>query len=148
MVKPEPLDSLTAGPKSKISSGVRPRVPAAVLGGSRARGTCGGPPFGPFAPKPGGFLSVSCGSGVRVRRGIVVGRSGTPVIDSSPAATPDGLDRILVGASGEGILLVADPGRVPWLKALCGRDTLGSSRAAPRVRKRARVPRRRDAGRG
>ncbi|HMA29049.1 MAG TPA: tetratricopeptide repeat protein [Thermoanaerobaculia bacterium] len=117
-VKPEPLDSLTASGKNKISSGVRPRPSAAVLAGLETAAPAVARPLGPFSPKPGGFLSVSCGGGVRVRRGIVVGRSGSPVIDSSPAATPDGLDRILVGASGEGILLVADPGRVPWLKAL------------------------------
>jgi uncharacterized protein (AIM24 family) len=75
-------------------------------------------PLGPFTPKPGGFLSVACGSGVRVRRGIVVGRSGSPVLDGVAAHAPDGLDRILVGASGDGVLLLADPGRVPWLKAL------------------------------
>jgi Tetratricopeptide repeat len=120
MVKPEPLDSLTASGKNKISSGVRPRPSAAVLAGMEPVAPAVARPLGPFSPKPGGFLSVSCGSGVRVRRGIVVGRSGSPVIDSSPAATPDGLDRILVEASGEGSLLVADPGRVPWLKALAG----------------------------
>jgi len=117
VVKPEPLDSLTASGKLRLSSGSRPRPPGAVPPGAEPAPAR---PLGPFSPKPGGFLSVSCGNGVRVRRGIVVGRSGAPVLEASFASMPDGLDQILVGASGDGILLVADPGRVPWLKALAG----------------------------
>jgi hypothetical protein len=124
VVKPEPLDSLTASGKLKFSSGSRPRPSAAVLAGMDAAATAPAPavarPLRPFTPKPGGFLSVACGAGVRVRRGIVVGRSWAPVLDGSPSQTPDGLDRILISASGDGILLLADPGRVPWLKALAG----------------------------
>jgi hypothetical protein len=120
VVKPEPLDALTASGKLRLSSGIRPRAPTAVPAGADAAAPAPGKPLGPFSPKPGGFLSVSCGGGVRVRRGIVVGRSGAPVLEAFPAAMPDGLDQILVGASGDGILLVADPGRVPWLKALVG----------------------------
>jgi hypothetical protein len=120
VVKPEPLDSLTASGKLRLSSGIRPRPPSAVPAGAESATPALARPLGPFSPKSGGFLSVSCGNGVRVRRGIVVGRSGAPVLEGSPAATPDGLDQILVRASGDGILLVADPGRVPWLKALAG----------------------------
>ncbi len=120
VVKPEPLDSLTASGKTKFSSGVRPRPTVAVLAGTDNPAAAVARPLGPFSPKPGGFLSVACGAGVRVRRGIVVGRSGAPVLDASPSPAPDGLDRILIGASGDGILLLADPGRVPWLKALIG----------------------------
>ena len=120
VVKPEPLDSLTSSGKLKFSSGARPRPSGAVLAGidAGAAAAAVARPLGPFTPKPGGFLSVACGAGVRVRRGIVVGRSGAPVFDNSTSQAPDGLDRILVGASGDGILLLADPGRVPWLKAL------------------------------
>ncbi len=120
VVKPEPLDSLTASGKLKASSGSRPRPSAAVLAGMEAAAAAVARPLGPFFPKPGGFLSVACKAGVRVRRGIVVGRSGTPILDASPSRTPDGLDRILIGASGDGVLLLADPGRVPWLKGLSG----------------------------
>ena len=122
VVKPEPLDSLTASGKLKFSSGTRPRPSAAVLAGMdvAASSVAVARPLGPFAPKPGGFLSVACASGVRVRRGIVVGRSGAPVLDGSTSPVHDGLDRILIGASGDGVLLLADPGRVPWLKALAG----------------------------
>jgi len=120
VVKPEPLDSLTASGKLKFSSGARPRPSAAVLAGMDAAVAAVARPLGPFSPKPGGFLSVACGAGVRVRRGIVVGRSGAPVFDGSPSQAPDGLDRILIGASGDGVLLLADAGRVPWLKALAG----------------------------
>jgi hypothetical protein len=122
VVKPEPLDSLTASGKLKFSSGARPRPSAAVLAGmdTAAAAVATARPLGPFSPKPGGFLSVACGAGVRVRRGIVVGRSGAPVLDAGPSQVPDGLDRILIGASGDGVLLLADPGRVPWLKALLG----------------------------
>ena len=120
VVKPEPLDSLTASGKLKFSSGARPRPSAAVLAGMDGAAAALARPLGPFSPKPGGFLSVACIAGVRVRRGIVVGRSGAPVLDASLSQVPDGLDRILIGASGDGILLLADPGRVPWLKALLG----------------------------
>ena len=120
VVKPEPLDSLTASGKLRLSSGIRPRPPAAALAGAEGAAPAPATPLGPFLPRPGGFLSVSCKSGVRVRRGIVVGRSGGPVLEAFLGVMPDGLDQILVGASGDGILLVADPGRVPWLKALAG----------------------------
>jgi len=122
VVKPEPLDSLTASGKLKSSSGARPRPSGAVLAGmdAAAAAVAISRPLGPFSPKPGGFLSVACGAGVRVRRGLVVGRSGAPVLDAAPSQVPDGLDRILIGASGDGVLLLADPGRVPWLKALLG----------------------------
>ena len=120
VVKPEPLDSLTSSGKQKFPSGARPRLSAAALAGTDSAAPAVARPLGPFSPKPGGFLSVACGGGVRVRRGIVVGRSGAPDLDAAPSQTPDGLDRILVGASGDGVLLLADPGRVPWLKALTG----------------------------
>ncbi|MCM3875206.1 MAG: tetratricopeptide repeat protein [Thermoanaerobaculia bacterium] len=120
VVKPEPLDSLTASGKLKFSSGARPRPSAAVLAGMDAAAPVVARPLGPFSPKPGGFLSVACGAGVRVRRGIVVGRTGAPVLEGSPSQASDGLDRILIGASGDGVLLLADPGRVPWLKSLAG----------------------------
>ena len=120
VVKPEPLDSLTASGKFKFSSGARQRPSAAALAGMNAAVAVVARPLGPFSPKPGGFLSVACGAGVRVRRGIVVGRSGAPVLDASASQAHDGLDRILIGASGDGVLLLADPGRVPWLKALLG----------------------------
>lgn len=120
VVKPEPLDSLTSSGKLKFSSGARLRPSGAVLAGMDAAAPSVARPLGPFSPKPGGFLSVACGAGVRVRRGIVVGRSGAPVFDGSSSQAPDGLDRILIGVSGDGILLLADPGRVPWLKALIG----------------------------
>ena len=118
VVTPEPLDSLTTSGKLKITTGARMRMQTAVLGGAEASAPAGARPLGPFSPKPGGFLSVSCGSGVRVRRGIVVGRTGSPVLEDSPSAAPDGLGVVLVGVAGDGVLLVADPGRVPWLKAL------------------------------
>src|ERR1019366_2748263 len=111
-------DSLTTSGKLKITTGARMRMQTAVLGGAEASAPAGARPLGPFSPKPGGFLSVSCGSGVRVRRGIVVGRTGAPVLEDSPSAGPDGLGVVLVGVAGDGVLLVADPGRVPWLKAL------------------------------
>ena len=122
VVKPEPLDSITASGKLKFSSGARQRPSAAVLAGmdTAAAAVAAARPLGPFTPKPGGFLSVTCGAGVRVRRGIVVGRSGAPVLDAAHSQVPDGLDRILIGASGDGVLLLADPGRVPWLKSLLG----------------------------
>jgi Mitochondrial biogenesis AIM24 len=120
VVKPEPLDLFTASGKLKFSSVSRPRPFAAVLAGMDAAAAAVSRALGPFSPKPGGFLSVACGAGVRVRRGIVVGRSGAPVLDAETSQAPDGFDRILIGASGDGVLLLADPGRVPWLKALVG----------------------------
>jgi hypothetical protein len=111
VVKPEPLDSLaSSGKRNLVSSGVRsrsggiPRIDAA-------------PPLGPFTPKPGGFLSASCVGGLRVRRGVVVGRQGGPTLVTDGRL--DGpLAGILITASGEGTLLLADQGRVPYLKAL------------------------------
>lgn len=119
VVKPEPLDSLTASGKLRISSNSRPRLSLAGLAGTESAAAVARP-LGPFTPKPGGFLSISCANGVRVRRGIVVGRSGAPVLEDTRGASLEGLDRILLGASGDGILLVADPGRAPWLKSLAG----------------------------
>ncbi|HEY3350597.1 MAG TPA: hypothetical protein VGM13_12545 [Thermoanaerobaculia bacterium] len=111
VVKPEPLDSLAAsGKRNLVSSGVRSRS------GSAPRIDVA-PPVGPFTPKPGGFLSASCAGGLRVRRGVVVGRQGVPSLVTDGRL--DGpLAGILVTASGEGTLLLADQGRVPYLKAL------------------------------
>jgi hypothetical protein len=112
VVKPEPLDSLAAsGKRNLVSSGVRsrsgvtPRVPDVAQ------------PMGPFTPKPGGFLSASCAGGVRVRRGVVVGRQGVPSLTTDGRLT-GALAGILVAASGEGTLLLADQGRIPYLKSL------------------------------
>lgn len=111
IVKPEPLDSLTSSGK-RSNSGVRPRS------GITSRHGDGVPaPMGPFTPKPGGFLSAACASGLRVRRGVVVGRSGVPSL-STDARLAGALAGVLVTASGEGTILLADQGRVPWLKAL------------------------------
>ncbi len=112
VVKPEPLDSLaSSGKRSLTSSGVRPRS------GITPRHPEVAAPMGPFTPKPGGFLSASCAAGLRVRRGVVVGRSGVPSL-ATDARLAGALAGILVTASGEGTILLADQGRVPWLKAL------------------------------
>ena len=47
--KPEPLDSLTASGKNKISSGVRPRPSAAVLAGLETAAPAVARPLGPFS---------------------------------------------------------------------------------------------------
>src|ERR1019366_9683315 len=106
--------------KLKITTGARMRMQTAVLGGAEASAPAGARPLGPFSPKPGGFLSVSCGSGVRVRRGIVVGRTGSPVLEDSPSAAPDGLGVVLVGVAGGGVPLLAGSGRGPGPKAPAG----------------------------
>jgi len=112
VVKPEPLDSLTSsGKRAMTSSGVRPRS------GVTPRLAEVSPPMGPFTPKPGGFLSVACAGGVRVRRGVVVGRTGLPAL-ATDARLAGALAGILVTASGEGTILLADQGRVPSLRAL------------------------------
>jgi len=112
VVKPEPLDSLTSSGKRPVSgsSGVRPRS------GVTSRHELP-PPVGPFTPKSGGFLSAACAGGLRVRRGVVVGRQGVPSL-TTDARLSGALAGILVMASGEGTLLLADQGRVPHLKAL------------------------------
>lgn len=113
IVKPEPLDSLTSSGKRSLPisgvrprSGITPRHPEGVV-----------PPMGPFTPKPGGFLSANCAPGLRVRRGVVVGRTGVPSLGTD-ARLAGALSGVLVTASGEGTILLADQGRVPWLKAL------------------------------
>lgn len=112
VVKPEPLDSLTSSGKRPItSSGVRPRS------GVSPRVPDMAAPVGPFTPRPGGFLSAACSGGLRVRRGVVVGRSGGPVL-SPDTRLAGALAELLVAASGEGTLLLADQGRIPYLKAL------------------------------
>ncbi len=111
VVKPEPLDSLaSSGKRNLVSSGVRPRS------GSFPRVDVA-PPVGPFTPKPGGFLSAACVGGLRVRRGVVVGRQGISALTTDTRLAGP-LAGILVAASGEGTLLLADQGRVPYLKAL------------------------------
>ncbi len=111
VVKPEPLDSLaSSGKRSAPTSGVRPRS------GSTPRIDVA-VPMGPFTPKTGGFLSASCAGGLRIRRGVVVGRQGVPSLATDPRLA-GALAGILVTASGEGTLLLADQGRVPYLKAL------------------------------
>ncbi len=112
VVKLEPLDSLaSSGKRNLVSSGVRPRS------GSFARADVVAPPMGPFTPKPGGFLSASCAGGLRLRRGVIVGRQGVPAL-ATDARLDGALAGILVTASGEGTLLLADQGRVPHLKSL------------------------------
>ncbi len=111
IVKPEPLDSLaSSGKRNLVSSGVRSRS------GSFPRIEIA-PPMGPFTPKPGGFLSAACTGGLKVRRGVVVGRQGISALTTDGRLTGS-LAGILVAASGEGTLLLADQGRVPYLKAL------------------------------
>jgi len=111
VVKPEPLDSLTSsGKRNLVSSGVRPRsgsIPRVEIAA----------PVGPFTPKPGGFLSAACVGGLRVRRGVVVGRQGISA-HATDSRLAGALAGVLVSASGEGTLLLADQGRVPWLKSL------------------------------
>ena len=111
IVKPEPLDSLaSSGKRNLVNSGVRPRS------GSMPRVEISAP-VGPFTPKPGGFLSAACVGGLRVRRGVVVGRQGISTL-ATDARLAGALAGILVSASGEGTLLLADQGRVPFLKLL------------------------------
>ncbi len=112
VVKPEPLDSLASSGKRPISgSGTRPRS------GITSRHGEPPPPVGPFTPKAGGFLSASCVGGLRVRRGVVVGRQGVPAL-ATDTRLAGALEGILVTASGEGTLLLADQGRVPYLRLL------------------------------
>jgi thioredoxin-like negative regulator of GroEL len=113
VVKPEPLDSLaSSGKRSTPTSGVRPRS-----GITSRHADAVPPPMGPFTPRPGGFLSASCAGGLRARRGVVVGRSGVPAL-STDARLAGALAGILVTASGEGTILLADQGRMPFLKGL------------------------------
>ena len=113
VVKPEPLDSLTSsGKRSLPTSGVRPRS-----GVTSRHGDALAAPVGPFTPKPGGFLSASCPGGLRVRRGVIIGRTGLPAL-ATDARLGGALAGILVVASGEGTLLLADQGRIPHLRSL------------------------------
>jgi hypothetical protein len=110
IVKPEVVDALTSTAK-RTNSGVCSRS------GITSRHAESVPPLGPFTPKPGGFLSADCAPGLRVRRGVVVGRSGVPSLATDPRLAGPLAD-LLVAASGEGTILLADQGRGPWLRAL------------------------------
>jgi len=117
--KPEPADAMAASGRPLTSSGnwVRP------LSGSFRKRVDSSPsmtppaPVGPFTPKPGGFLSASTAAGLRVRRGVVVGRSGLPVLEAD-TRLDEPLGPMLVKASGDGTLLLADQGRIPYVRAL------------------------------
>jgi hypothetical protein len=111
IVKPEVVDALTSTAR-RTNSGVRSRS-----GITSRHAESVPPPLGPFTPKPGGFLSADCAPGLRVRRGVVVGRSGIPVL-ATDVRLAGPLAGVLVTATGEGTILLADRGRVPWLKAL------------------------------
>ncbi|MGA7991034.1 MAG: tetratricopeptide repeat protein [Thermoanaerobaculia bacterium] len=111
IVKPEVVDVLTSTAR-RSNSGVRSRS-----GITSRHADAVASPMGPFTPKPGGFLSADCATGLRVRRGVVVGRSGVPSL-ATDARLAGPLAGVLVTASGEGTILLADQGRVPWLKAL------------------------------
>jgi hypothetical protein len=111
VVKPESVESLTSSGKRSSSSGVRPRS------GITSRHADVASPMGPFTPRAGGFLGAGCAGGLRVRKGVIVGRSGVPSL-ATDTRLSGALAGLLVNASGEGTLLLADQGRVPFLKAL------------------------------
>jgi hypothetical protein len=120
-VKPEPLDVLGSGSRISPAPRIRPVSTSGVWKISKKADT--GPisglaaTIGPFTPKPGGFLSAACAGGLRVRRGVIVGRSGLPEFDADGRLDPP-LGELLIAASGDGTLLLADQGRVPFLKTL------------------------------
>jgi hypothetical protein len=120
-LKPEPLDALTSSGQRPVSSSGKIKP---VSGGFRfiKKGETVAPaplaaPLGPFTPKPGGFVSASCKPGLRIRRGVIVGSTGLPVLESD-TRLDEPLAKLLVKASGDGMLLLADQGRVAHLKAL------------------------------
>jgi hypothetical protein len=119
-VKPEPLDVLGSGSRISPAPKIRPVSTSGVWKISKKAET--GPiqgiaAVGPFTPKQGGFLSALCSRGLRVRRGVIVGRSGLPDLDADAHLDPP-LGQLLIAASGDGTLLLADQGRVPFLKSL------------------------------
>lgn len=121
-VKPEPLDSIGSGARPiPAVAKIRPVSSGGVWKFSKKAETGPAPgvaaPIGPFSPKPGGFLSAACQRGLRVRRGVIVGRSGLPGLEADSRLDPP-LGELLIAASGDGTLLLADQGRVPFLKLL------------------------------
>jgi hypothetical protein len=121
-VKPEPLDSIGSGARPiPAVAKIRPVSSPGVWKFSKKAETGPVPglaaPIGPFSPKPGGFLSAACQRGLRVRRGVIVGRSGLPDLEADGRLDPP-LGQLLIAASGDGTLLLADQGRVPFLKML------------------------------
>ncbi|HQR45618.1 MAG TPA: AIM24 family protein, partial [Thermoanaerobaculia bacterium] len=74
-------------------------------------------PVGPFSVKAGGLLAAVTGDGLRVRSGAIVGRTGHPVLEA--AARLEGpLGGLLLKVSGPGSVLLADAGRIPFLRTL------------------------------
>ena len=120
-VKPEPADSMTGAGRPLGSSGNWPRP---VSGTFRfGRRTDSSPSLalvtvvGPFAPKAGGLLAAVTDEGLRVRKGTLVGRTGKSVVE--PDTRLNGpVAGLLLKASGEGSLLLGEPGRVPFLRTL------------------------------
>jgi len=116
LVSPEGLETgeiAPARPEAKPGAGTPvaepPAAPAPPIGVSESAG--------PFTPRPGGFLAVSCERGVYVRRGVLTGRTGAPVLE--PERRLGGaLARHLVHAFGGGGVLLVSRGRVPRLRQL------------------------------
>ncbi len=122
VVKPEPLDNLSSSGSRQIVSGAARIRPVSGSWKLAMKGDTGpiqglASPVGPFVPKPGGFLSASCKGGLRVRRGVIVGRSGLPELQPDGQLDPP-LGELLVRGGGDGTLLLADQGRSPFLKLM------------------------------
>ncbi len=119
-VKPEPADSMS-GAVRLGSSGGWPRPTSGTFRVGRRADSSPSLSLvtieGPFAPKAGGLLSAVTAEGLRVRKGTLVGRTGKPVIEPDTQINGSTGD-LLLKASGEGSLLLGEPGRVPFLKAL------------------------------
>jgi len=121
-VKPEPADAMAASGRPLTGSGgwVRPLSSGSFRFGKRPESSPSlavPAPVGPFSFRPGGFLAAATAGGLRVRRGVIVGRTGLPVLEPDTRLDAP-LGPMLVKASGDGTILLADQGRVPYVRAL------------------------------
>jgi len=120
-VKPEPADSMARAGRTLSASGSWSRPISGTFRVGRRPDSSPGlalvTPVGPFSVKAGGLLAATTGDGLRVRKGSVVGRTGHPVLEADTRLEGT-LGGLLLKVSGPGSILLADAGRVPFLRTL------------------------------
>jgi len=102
-------------PTSPVFEVKAPPAEAAVAIGVAALSPAAGAT--PFRAGAGGFLTASCKNGVYVRRGLLMGRTGSPNFEPDDRLRGP-LEHLLVKATGEGTVLLVEKGKKPHLLSL------------------------------
>jgi tetratricopeptide (TPR) repeat protein len=118
-VKPEGLETGEIAPQRAEAPAIEARVPEEPPSPMPAAASAAPMPgrSGPFTPHPGGFLAARCEDGVYVRRGVLTGRTGAPLLEAERRLT-GALAKHLVLATGTGTVLLLSRGRMPRLRML------------------------------